>query len=254
MSFLTEKILHARTVALFRQEIYSLEMDDPLEDVADLAALAEPVRRELYRYVSRSADPVGREEAATALDVPVHTAKFHLDRMVDDGLLEVEYRRLTGRTGPGAGRPAKLYRRSSREFAVSLPQRHYDLLAEVLADAAAASVERRLPVDDVASGVARQRGRELGAAREEGSTGDALDRLAAVLDEVGYEPRVEDARMVLDNCPFDRVARAHTTLVCGLNLDLVTGVIEGLGCRGVTAGLDPAPGRCCVSARRSETA
>jgi predicted ArsR family transcriptional regulator len=226
-------------------------MDDPLEDVADLAALAEPVRRRLYRYVARSAEPVGREEAATALDVPVHTAKFHLDRMVDDGLLEVEYRRLTGRTGPGAGRPAKLYRRSAREFAVSLPQRHYDLLAEVLADAAAASVERRLPVDDVAPDVARERGRQLGSARREESSGDQLDRVTAVLEEVGYEPRVEDARIVLDNCPFDRVAREHTTLVCGLNLDLVTGVIEGLGCRGVAASLEPAPGRCCVSARRS---
>jgi predicted ArsR family transcriptional regulator len=229
-------------------------MDDPLEDVAALAALAEPVRRRLYRYVSRSGEPVGREEAAAALDVPVHTAKFHLDRMVDDGLLDVEYRRLTGRTGPGAGRPAKLYRRSAREFAVSLPQRHYDLLAEVLAAAAAASVEQRLPVDDVAAGVARQRGRELGSARGAGSTGDPLERLAAVLDEVGYEPRVQGAHVVLDNCPFDRVAREHTTLVCGLNLDLVNGVIEGLGCRGVTAGLEPAAGRCCVGARRDETA
>jgi predicted ArsR family transcriptional regulator len=233
-------------------------MDDTLGDVADLAALAEPLRRRLYRYVVRSAEPVGREEAAAALDVPVHTVKFHLDRMVDDGLLEVEYRRLTGRSGPGAGRPAKLYRRSAREFAVSLPQRHYDLLAEVLAAAASASVDRRLPIDEVAAGVARQRGRELGAsagkARPAESSGEPLDRVAEVLEGVGYEPRVEGARMVLDNCPFDRVAREHTTLVCGLNLDLVSGVIDGLGCPDVTASLEPAPGRCCVSARRDEGA
>lgn len=224
-------------------------MADPLDDVADLAALAEPLRRRLYRYVARSVEPVGREEAAGAIGVPVHTAKFHLDRMVDDGLLEVEYRRLTGRTGPGAGRPAKLYRRSSREFSVSLPERHYDLLSEVLAAAAAASVERRVPVDEVAPEVARQRGEELGAAWAGDSSQEPLDRLADVLDDVGYEPRVEDARLVLDNCPFDRIAREHTTLVCGLNLDLVGGVIDGLGCRGVAASLEPSPGRCCVSAQ-----
>jgi predicted ArsR family transcriptional regulator len=235
-------------MALFRQDIYSLEVTDPLEDVEGLAALAEPLRRRLYRYVAHSAAPVGREEAADAVGVPVHTAKFHLDRMVDDGLLEVEYRRLTGRSGPGAGRPAKLYRRSAREFAVSLPQRHYDLLSEVLAAAAAASVERRLPVDEVAPEVARKRGRELGAAWDGDAPDDPLDRVAAVLDDVGYEPRVVEGRLVLDNCPFDRIAREHTTLVCGLNLDLVSGVIEALGCRGVKATLEPAPGRCCVSA------
>ncbi|MGY2876718.1 putative ArsR family transcriptional regulator [Marmoricola sp. URHA0025 HA25] len=224
-------------------------MTDPLDDVAELAALAEPLRRRLYRHVARSADPVGREQAAAALGVPVHTAKFHLDRLVDDGLLDVEYRRLTGRTGPGAGRPAKLYRRSSREFAVSLPQRHYDLLSEVLAAAAAASVERRLPVDEVAPEVARRRGEELGIACRDDASGDALERLGAALGEVGYEPRVEEGRLVLDNCPFDRIAREHTTLVCGLNLDLVSGVIDGLGCAGVAASLEPSPGRCCVSAR-----
>ena len=233
----------------FRQGIYPLEMSDPLDDAADLAALAEPLRRRLYRYVARSAGPVGREEAAEAVGVPVHTAKFHLDRLVEDGLLEVEYRRLTGRTGPGAGRPAKLYRRSERELSVSLPPRHYDLLSEVLAAAAAASVDRRLPVDEVAPEVARDRGRELGSTHRGRSAGEPLEQVAGVLEEVGYEPRVEEERLVLDNCPFDRIAREHTTLVCGLNLDLVTGVIDGLGCGDVAASLEPSPGRCCVSAR-----
>src|SRR3954447_27067054 len=97
-------------MAFFRQDIYSLEMPDALDDAAGLAALADPLRRRLYRYVVRSVEPVGREAAADAVGVPVHTAKFHLDRMVDDGLLEVEFKRLSGRTGPGAGRPAHLPR------------------------------------------------------------------------------------------------------------------------------------------------
>lgn len=229
-------------------------MNDRLADAAGLAALADPLRRRLYRYVARSAEPVGREAAAEAVGVPVHTAKFHLDRMVDDGLLEVEFRRLTGRTGPGAGRPAKLYCRAARDFEVSLPERHYDLLSDVLAAAAAASVERRVPVDEVAPGVARRRGREFGAGHLADAPDEPLERVAAALDEVGYEPRVTEGRMVLENCPFDRVAREHTELVCGLNVEFVRGVIDGLGCRGVAATLEPSPGRCCVSARTASGA
>jgi len=224
-------------------------MDEDLSGVVGIAALADPLRRRLYRFVVRSGEPVGRESAAQAVGVAVHTAKFHLDRMVEDGLLEVEYRRLTGRTGPGAGRPAKLYRRAARDFAVSLPERHYDLLSEILADAAEASVQRRLPVDDVAPAVARRHGEQVGAAHR-GEVGDAapLAGLAGTLETLGYEPRIAEDRMVLENCPFDRVAREHTALVCGLNLDFVQGVVDGLGCPGVTASLEPSPGRCCVSA------
>jgi predicted ArsR family transcriptional regulator len=228
-------------------------MDDQLADVVGIASLADPLRRRLYRYVVHSDEAVGREAAAAAIGVAVHTAKFHLDRMVADGLLEVEYRRLTGRTGPGAGRPAKLYRRSDRDFSVSLPERHYDLLSDVLADAADASVALRLPVDHVAPEVAHRHGELHGAewaAREPDD--EPIEALARALDDVGYEPHIDDGRMVLENCPFDRVARDHTALVCGLNLDFVRGVVDGLGCPGVTASLEPGAGRCCVSAQQAD--
>lgn len=214
-----------------------------------LAALADPLRRRLYRYVARSPLAVGREQAAEAVGVPVHTAKFHLDRLVQDGLLEVEFKRLSGRSGPGAGRPAKLYRRSAREFALSLPERNYDLLSQILAESADASVERRVPVDAVAPAIARRQGEEFGARHAASGAGSELERLAGALEDGGYEPRVTGERMVLENCPFDRAAREHTDLVCGLNLDFVAGVVTGLGCEGLTATLEPAPGRCCVSAR-----
>ena len=90
---------------------------------AGIGSLAEPIRRALYEYVVAQARPVGREEAAAAVDLPAHKANFHLDKLVDEGLLEAEFRRLSGKTGPGAGRPAKLYRRSAREWSVSLPPR-----------------------------------------------------------------------------------------------------------------------------------
>ena len=107
-------------------------MDDP---VAAVAALAEPTRRRLYDHVVRQSAPVSRDEAAAALGVPRGTTAFHLDRLVADGLLDAHYERRTGRSGPGAGRPAKLYRRAACSVAVSLPERRYDLAGELLAGA-----------------------------------------------------------------------------------------------------------------------
>ena len=104
-----------------------------MDDV--FGALADPVRRELYRWVVAQAEPVSRDQAASGAGVPRHTAKFHLDRLVADGLLETEFRRLTGRRGPGAGRPAKLYRRSARQVSLTLPPRQYELAAQIMAAA-----------------------------------------------------------------------------------------------------------------------
>lgn len=235
------------------------DLPDPIDEAAtSLSALADPTRRRLYRLVARATEPVSREQAAEGVGVPPHTARFHLDRLVDDGLLDVEFRRLTGRTGPGAGRPSKLYRRSGQDVSLSLPPRNYDLLSGILAGAMEAAVSEGAPVGeigDLATRVARAEGRALGAASADGGHDhDCLERLTAALERQGYEPRIVDGRMLLENCPFDRVARDHTQLVCGLNLDFVGGVVSGLGCSGLRASLEPSPGRCCVSARRTESA
>ena len=214
------------------------------DEIEAIAALADPVRRRLYELVVAAAEPVSREEAAAGVGVPVHSARFHLDRLVEEGLLDVDYQRRSGRTGPGAGRPAKLYRRSAREVAVSLPRRNYDLVGSILA----AAVERTLAGGDVAEELgreARQRGLAVGAARE--PTADpALRRTADALAAEGFEPTIEADQVHLRNCPFDSLARAHTALVCGVNLDFVCGVVEGLGCSDVEARLEPEESRCCV--------
>ncbi|HLT85363.1 MAG TPA: helix-turn-helix domain-containing protein [Phototrophicaceae bacterium] len=218
---------------------------------ARIGALAEPTRRALYLYVSAQPDAVGREEAAEGVGVPAHTAKFHLDRLVDEGLLDVEFRRLTGRTGPGAGRPAKLYRRSAAEVSVSLPERRYDLAGEVLAGGVARATRTGAPVADAVRDVATETGRRLAAEHAGGA--DELDRTAGVLARNGYEPRLTDGDLCLTNCPFDRLAVQHPELVCGMNLALVSGVVDGLGADGLTPELAPRPGFCCVrvsSARR----
>jgi predicted ArsR family transcriptional regulator len=193
--------------------------------------------------VVSAACPIGREEAARLASVPLHSARFHLDKLVDAGLLEVSYARLTGRSGPGAGRPAKLYRRSAVEVAVSLPRRSYDLVGAVLASA----LERTLGGADAAESLrdeARARGRALGAAYD--GRGEELDRASGVLEREGFEPRREDREVCLRNCPFDTLATEHTALVCGVNLDLVSGVLDGLGCSSARARLQPDSEHCCV--------
>jgi predicted ArsR family transcriptional regulator len=220
-------------------------MEELADQLAGVGVLAEPARRTLYQYVLREPSPVSREQAAGAVGIPVHSVKFHLDKMVAAGLLEVEYRRLTGRTGPGAGRPAKLYRRSSRDVAVSVPPRRYDLAGEVLAEAVDRAVRDAVPVDEAVRRVAGEVGREL-ATGAEISGRDDLTRTSEVLGRHGYEPRVVDDELCLTNCPFDRLATDHTELVCGLNLALVDGVLEGLDAATLRARLAPHPGFCCV--------
>jgi predicted ArsR family transcriptional regulator len=214
-----------------------------VDEIGAVAVLADPVRRRLYDAVSAASRPVGREEAAALASVPLHSARFHLDKLVDAGLLAVSYARLTGRTGPGAGRPAKLYRRSAAEVAVSLPHRSYDLVGGVLASA----LERTLGGDDVAVSLrdeARSRGRAIGTSYDGG--GDELARATGVLAAEGFEPCRDDGEVCLRNCPFDALASAHAALVCGVNLDFVSGVLEGLGCTSARARLKPDPEHCCV--------
>lgn len=223
---------------------------DLAQQAAGIGALADDNRRALYEYVVHSTDPVGREQAATALGLPLHTASFHLDRLVEEGLLEAEFRRLTGRSGPGAGRPSKLYRRADREFTVSLPPRRYDLVGDILAAAVTRS-GGGAPLEESLSACAREEGLELGRVSQGVDQDRSLPAVARVLAGQGFEPHVADEVVELANCPFDVLAQKHTALVCGLNQDFVQGVADGLGATGVAACLEPEPGMCCVKLRRA---
>ena len=226
-------------------------MDDRNARVSAVAALAEPTRRRLYDHVAAQPAPVSRDEAAAAVAVPRATAAFHLDRLVDDGLLEVHFERRSGRTGPGAGRPSKLYRRAECTVEVSFPERHYDLAGDLLAAAMAEAEVSGEPPRAALARLAYERGRRLGAEAPPGAgrTG-ALD----VLEKHGFEPRDEDGGIALANCPFHVLAREHTELVCGMNLHLLEGVLAGLGTTGLHACLTPGPSRCCVRLERSDQA
>ncbi len=213
-----------------------MSLPSPDQDLASLSSLDDPVRRRLYEVVARQAEPVGRDEAAAAAGIGRALAVYHLDKLVESGLLTATYQRPAGRSGPGAGRPAKLYTRSDREFAVAVPPREYELAARLLAQAVESDASGR------SRAALRDASRRVGA--ELGSEGD----LEGVLAEHGYEPRRDDAGTIrLRNCPFHQLVRQHKEVVCGMNLGLIEGIVAGLGVPGVRPALDPSPGHCCVA-------
>lgn len=222
------------------------------EDLAAIGVLQDPVRRSLYRYVAAQPGDVSRDEAAAAVSIQRQLAAFHLDKLVDAGLLDTSYRRLSGRTGPGAGRPAKLYRRAPGERMVSVPPRKYDLAAELLADAVEEAGDRsaRLALTDVARRFGRRLGEEIrGRLGARASRERRLAALSESLEAYGYEPRQEGRSVHLSNCPFHMLAEAHRELVCGMNLTLVEGVVEGMQAGDLRPCLDPRPGECCVTVK-----
>jgi predicted ArsR family transcriptional regulator len=222
------------------------------QGVAALHALHDPVRRSLYRYVSAQPHEVGREEAARAVGVQRGLAAFHLDKLVDAGLLEVSaVRRVGKRSGPGAGRPARLYRRTAVQHEVSVPPRTYAMAAELLAEAV-----EEAGADLTLQAAARRLGVRLGAPARAGTAGRVGEGtgtpavvpsgVVEVLVRQGYEPYQDGTAVRLGNCPFRDVATQFPAVVCGMNLALLEGLVDGAGAVGISAVLDPRPGQCCV--------
>jgi predicted ArsR family transcriptional regulator len=228
------------------------EAGDRPDTLHSIGALNEPNRRALYDYVVDQRGWVSREQAAAALGLQRGIAAHHLDRLADDGLLEFEFRRLNDRRGPGAGRPAKVYRRAASELGLSLPPRDYELAGSMLADAAERSRRDGTPIDESLEHAAREAGRALAdEVTQEPTTATNTDerraRVVAALRRRGFEPETRpDGVTVLHNCPFHRLAQSHTELVCGMNLcmlDSFLAEVDGLDLR---AELEPEDGYCCV--------
>ena len=230
---------------------------EPAEDlerrISGIAALDQPLRRDLYRLLSERDGWVTRDEASEALDIARSVAAFHLDKLVEVGVAEVTFERTSGRTGPGAGRPAKLYRRGTTEVSASVPERRYDLAGSLLATAVAEAERTGAPIAECLSASARAAGRVIGqeAAEATGGVKTREARRRAVLDLLarhGYEPLLrKGGEIALVNCPFHRLAEEHRSLVCGMNLEFLAGLLEGIGpADRLNARLAPEPGYCCV--------
>jgi predicted ArsR family transcriptional regulator len=204
------------------------------------ALLADGSRRALYDHVRRQGRPVSREEAADATGMSRGLAAFHLDKLVEVGLLAARYEPPPGQPR-GRGRAPKVYEAVGDGLTLTIPARRYELIAGILADAVA---EHPARVEDAAMHRAHECGRDLGQQlREAGAD------LLGVLAELGFEPQAGGGRVLLHNCPFHALARRHTELVCGLNHRFVAGLVDGLRARDVDTHLAPRPGACCVELR-----
>ncbi|MDJ0349268.1 helix-turn-helix domain-containing protein [Cryobacterium sp. PH29-G1] len=200
------------------------------------AALHDPIRRRLLQLVSASIHPVTRDAAGASLGVSRSTVAFHLDRLVDAGLLTVGYQQVNGRVGPGSGRPAKTYVRTPGELSVSLPERHYDLMGDLLATAIETAPNASSPLTALRTAAAT-------AGREAGHTAGTLARLLA---EAGYEPVQGAHGISLANCPFHRLARRHTEVVCAANHSFLCAAAEATGNDPDRVLLEPSAAGCCV--------
>lgn len=218
--------------------------------VEALAALAPPLRRELFRVLGDRW--TSRDEAATALGLARSAAAFHLDKLAEAGVAEVMYARPAGRTGPGAGRPAKLYRLRVKEVSASIPDRHYDLAGALLARSVDAAVERDDRVYDLVRDVAHKEGKAVGeraaAAGKSKTTAARKQSVIDVLAARGYGPTTSRSTVSLGNCPFDRLADEHPVVVCLMNFHLIEGLLEGLEASDeLTASFDVQHcDQCCV--------
>lgn len=206
--------------------------------MAAVASLGDDKRRQLFELIAGSAGAVGRDDAALALGLPRSTASFHLDRLVQDGLLAVEFHKATGKAGPGSGRPAKMYRPAAGEVGASVPDRNYDLAGELLAAAVEHSTATGAAVGDSLRTTSYRKGQEL-------ATG--AQNLAEFMAGEGYQPLPDgDGGLVLANCPFHRLADGHPDVVCAMNGSFLRGAAAACGEPEERIAPNAVPGQCCA--------
>lgn len=216
-----------------------MKIQPSITQLSATGAFSDPVRRTLYEYVLNATNPVSRVEAAEAAGISRSLAAYHLDHLVDAGLLRFTYARPEGRTGPGAGRPAKMYERAADEVSINIPPRSYHMLASMLAQAVATDTSGQImaTLNQLAEAEGRRASQEF-------------PELFDGLVELGYKPSIdENGDIIMSNCPFHQIAQQEPELVCALNHQLINGYLEGKHERADRAVLSPCAGRCCVVIR-----
>lgn len=225
--------------------------------IDSVSVLSEYSRRRMFTFIRRAGRAVTRDEAAASVGISRKLAAFHLDKLVDAGLLSARYET------PGGirkvGRRPKVYEPTDAQITVSIPDRRHELLADLLLDAVLTE-EADENAAQAAVRTAEQRGRQMGeAAREEirpGRLGPERGLTACewLLDRYGYEPvREGPTQLRLRNCPFQPLAAKAPDLVCGMNQAFLSGYLTGLQVNGVQAVLAPEPGECCVRLGPNDT-
>ncbi|WP_344946037.1 helix-turn-helix transcriptional regulator [Actinomadura miaoliensis] len=234
--------------------------DDPPDSSGDAAissigVLAEGLRRRMFAFIRRARRPVTRDEAAASVGISRKLAAFHLDKLVDAGLLRAHYAAPEGNRK--VGRRPKVYEPTGVQIRLSIPERRHELLADLLLDAVVTERDDETAAQ-AAMRAAYQRGRRLGDSERSrvrpGRLGAerGLTLCERMLEEHGFEPvREGPIRLTLHNCPFHPLAAQAPDLVCGMNHAFLTGYVEGLGVTAVEAVLAPRPGECCVELKQA---
>ncbi|MGV9853609.1 helix-turn-helix transcriptional regulator [Streptomyces sp. NPDC003442] len=218
--------------------------------IGSVSVLSEDSRRRMFVFIRRAGRAVTRDEAAASVGISRKLAAFHLDKLVDAGLLRARYET------PGGirkvGRRPKVYEPTDAQITVSIPERRHELLADLLLDAVLTEGADENAAQ-AAVRAAERRGRRMGeAARDETRPGRlgperGLTVCERLLDEYGYEPvRAAPTELRLRNCPFHPLTAKAPDLVCGMNHAFLAGYVNGLEVNGVRAVLAPEPGECCV--------
>ena len=218
-----------------------------------LAVLGDELRRRIFDFIRRERRPVTREDVAARVGISRKLAAFHLDKLLAAGLLRARYESPSGIRK--VGRHPKVYEPVAEAIAVSIPERRYELLADLLTEA----VRTEAPSEsahEAALRVAAGRGQVVGAAertrRCPGRLGAerGLGLACETLEELGFEPERTTPTLVrLRNCPFHPLAVKAPELVCGITRAFLAGYLQGLGSDGTDAVLAPRPGLCCVELR-----
>ncbi len=222
----------------------------PIDAIESVSVLGEESRRRMFAFIRRAGHPVTRDEAAASIGISRKLAAFHLDKLVDAGLLRARY------GSPGmqrrVGRQPKVYEPTDAQIAVTIPERRHELLADLLLAGVLGQTDEQSAAD-AATRAAAERGRQLGQQERERSrpgrlgTERGLTLCERMLDAYGYEPiRESPTEVRLRNCPFHPLAAKATDLVCGLNHAFLDGYLAGLDTTAVQAVLDPRPDQCCV--------
>jgi predicted ArsR family transcriptional regulator len=212
----------------------STRLDRSIGDLT--AALGDPTRRAIFIAVRESPEPMTSAAIAELFTIHPNVARHHLDKLAADGYLQVSHRRPAGRTGPGAGRPAKCYETTEKAIDVHFPSRRPDLLVELLV-----RLVQRLAPDDIAAvaeDVGRQYGRELAAevgTPEEDGYQEAVTAVAQAMSGLGFgisqDTSAATSRLLTSHCPFGAAAAGHPDVVCSLDRGIVSGLFERLSDR-----------------------
>ena len=189
-----------------------------LREVERLDGIGRRELRAALMYVRKSGEPVTADDAATALGIHRGVARDRLEVLVRSGLLKTSFARRSGRSGPGAGRPAKLYAAAPEPQALEFPPRRIPALVARLIDELPAKRKRPRALRRAGENF----GRDLADAadlRPAEQLPDGLERVCAAVRSLGFQAaldRLDDDTAVISTptCPLrplvaERLDAAH---------------------------------------------